>query len=249
MRRNIIGCLVVLLVLAFSVNAQDSELLTLDRRPDIFSTKMAVQQGVGGVFNSVQIPTRRRGARRPVPTPTYMTLEMGIGVVGPDEFGKYKVPFSIWFPVPEGTTFTGYSVDVNGNRSYLGHNTVTSETANLGWAGNLWGPYTGGALLPESIVGFEVEFTGNFQTYGMHTPAPGATRPPVIVDVYPNGLLFLKETFAVPPVISLNGRGHPILNGWVTPMEGYTGPDVVVIRCTGFPRSECLTQVVDIPTS
>ena len=171
-----------------------------------------------------------------------------ISILGPDENGKYKVPFSIWFPVPAGTTFTGYAIHSDGTRVLIDSNTVTAETAGGGWAGNMWGPYTGGAVIPEDVVGFRLEFTGAFPTYSVNTKVPDSSRIPALVDVYPNGL-FLRVWMCPAPVVSLRGRVHSVVNGWITPTEFFTGPDIPVAVCSGFPDSECLTQEVDIPKS
>lgn len=190
----------------------------------------------------------RRRPARPWVEPTYLTKQTSLSVVGPDAEGKYKVPFSAWFPVPEGTTMSFYTVEVSGNKTYVGSWTVTAENADRGWAGNLWGKLTNGALIPSNITGFRVEFTGNFQAYSVNAKVPDGTRTTKVVDVYPNGMLFLMGPYSTPPVASLNGRGHPIVNGWITPAEFFTGPDVVVAVCSGYPESWCQTQIVDIPT-
>ncbi len=194
---------------------------------------------------------RRRPARSGM-QPTFLTKQTSLSVVGPNEKGEYSAPFVAWFPVSNGTTVSSYTVDVNGNKTPIvgASFTVTAENADHGWAMQLWGPFTGGyAPIPTSsgIVAFRVEFTGNFQTYSVNARVPDGTRATAVVDVYPDGKLFLKQSYAVLPVASLNGRGHPVVNGWITPTQYYTGSDVVVAVCSGFPDSQCQTQVVDIP--
>lgn len=194
---------------------------------------------------------RRRPVRPGVTEPTYLTKQTSLSVVGPNAEGKYSAPFSAWFPVPEGTTITPYYIKSNGEKISIPDATVTvtSENANRGWNAQLWGGFTGGyAPMPNDIVAFRVEFTGNFQAYSVNAKRPDGSRSSKVVDVYPDGKLFLKGTYSTPPVASLNGRGHPVVNGWITPTEFFTGPGVVVAVCSGYPDSECQTEVVDIPS-
>lgn len=202
---------------------------------------------------SMNASERRRPVRAGSVEPTYLTRETSLSVWGPNAEGKYKVPFVAWFPVPEGATITPYYLKSNGEKVSIPEATitVTAENANRGWAAQIWGGFTGGAANPSDsgIVSFRVEFTGNFQAYSVNTKVPDGSRSAKLVDVYPNGKLFLKGAYSTLPVASLNGRGHPIVNGWITPMDSsFTGPGVVVTVCSGFPDSECQTEVVDIPS-
>lgn len=189
--------------------------------------------------------------RRPVRVgPSTETPKTSLSVLGPNEKGEYSVPFSSWAGLPAGVTFTGYSIDVDGNRTYLGHGTVTNETANRGWAGQLIGGLTGGwAPMPEGVVAFRVEFTGDFfATYSVNAKVPDGLRVVPLVDVYPDGKLFLQQGYAVHPVASLLGNGHAVVSGWITPIPYFYGmKGVPVAVCSGYPESWCLTQVVDIP--
>jgi len=248
--------LIVVLVsfmLAFSANAQ--QIYTLDH--DVRST-LAKSETVSALrAQPVAFAPIGKRAAAPAPEPSVTPLRCGlegvntvgasISVLGPDEDGKYKVPISIWFPVPEGVTFTVYAIHSDDAREYISHYTVTAETAGSGFAGNVWGPFTGGAPIPEDIVGFRLEFTGAFPTYSVNTSVPSPGRTPVLVDVHPDGKLFLRVWMCPDPVASLFGRVHPIVNGWITPMEGYSRPDTPITLCSGYPDSVCLTQVSDIP--
>jgi hypothetical protein len=195
---------------------------------------------------------RRRPVRTGATEPTYATPAMCMSVLGPDEFNKFMVPFVTWFTAQNGMTLTGYYLvnDERGRVAIPGAVHTFTE-AEAGWyiGGQLLRTAAGdSATLPDYVIGLEIEFTGNFQTISMYELRSDKSRPSPLVDVYPDGRLFLKQGYSVPPVAGLNGVQHPIVNGWIIPEVSFLGrSDVPVTICSEFPRSKCQTQIVDIP--
>lgn len=189
---------------------------------------------------------RRRAVRHPGPSTRQTTLSIVSRIDG-----TYSVGFSAWFPVPEGTTMAGYSIKFDGSKTLLGSNTITHENADSGWSGWLWGGFTYGQPLPVGVIAFEVEFTRGIEVFSVFANVPDPTNSdgsPLDAEVYPDGRIFLKGPFLDAPVASLNGHGESVILGWISPSQGYTGEDVILAVCAGFPRSQCWTELVDIPT-
>ncbi len=180
--------------------------------------------------------------------PAQPTKPVFITVIGPDQFGNYKVWTGVRFPVPEGVTMMWNIETSDGLIPIAGPITVTADKANQNWLGWVWGNFDSTDPLPAGTVGFSIEFTGpeNFKVF-----AP-VNASPANIQVHSNGEISLLGPFSALPVVSLKGRECGFAwngeSGWFTPPADLTGEGVNVTLCHGFPNSECRAKVTDVPS-